>query len=852
MNTRILRAGALSATLCFTACAGIGGDSDEGQLLIGALPAAASVPGVGGSDTDPTAASATIIRAADGGIVSFGSRVELVIPPGSLAEDTEISVEALNADDTPAGESDGFAEFGQAYRFLPAGTQFDPNKPATLRMKYDSQDLADAGLSSSTMQLYYFNESLEQYVAVDSEVNTSTGQISARVEHFTIYLPLAKSMVPGNNLPAAAVLDPRPRDIRAGAPVYIRATASDFDLGGAIAGVRICIRKLNPVPAPGYDCRPMQRETRDDVLNTYGYLLNSNDSYALAAGDPGPGNDIEFYAEATDNLGATAISTVRAYDVDRTINPATLSLNVTTQNMTAGSRRIFLAEAFDDQGDLFRFVPDSASVNGGIGSVLRTEYDGVLFQAEQTAVGDLEIAVGAQTAQANISVFNGPVDRIAVLDQNSQPITGTVQVKEGHAVSFDVVGYDAFDNIIPVLASWTSDANLGLPITSDGLLDTLGGSGFGQVIATLADLTGVQWLQILARSWSTIGTFSCPVAPCGAEDIEFSGSTPYVSGVFGGEIFVFRYENGAWPVLGSGAANAAPTNVRRANMAISDSGIVHILDVRDTGHHIVRRFQAGVWQDLGGSPLSGLPEELVPNASDVDIAVTNGNTPVVALSAATSTAVTDAKIYVLEYTGVGSTGWSTIGGQVSDAGGPAIDPRLTVQNGTIYVSYSQDQGSDVSEVFVKRWSGSAWVSVGSSSFPGVTSSQPTPSLTGTATGDLYLAYRSAANAFVAWHWNGTNWTQLGSNLLDDPGDLGGNISIALITGRPYVAWNEFAGGQSHVNLAHWTGSAWEVQPQAASSAGTDRLRLTGAGFTPWLLYRQQASLPFDLIVSILD
>lgn len=844
----MLRSGALfCASLWFAACSASEGDSAAGLLPIGGV--AVSVPGVGGSDSDPVDAATNLVQAADGGVVSFGSRVSLSVPPGSLGEDTEISVEAVAQ--TPEGSADGFSEFGQAYRFLPAGTKFDPNNPATLTIKYDPQDLADAGLSSSTMQMYYFNEEQGQYVAVDSEVNTETGEITARVEHFTIYLPLAKSLIPGNNAPTAAVLDPRPNAIRAGAPIYIRATASDFDLGGSIAGVRICIRKLNPVPAPGYDCRPMQREVRDDVLNTYGYLLASTDPLAPAAGDPGAGNDIELYAEATDNLGTTATSAIRAFDITRTINPATLTLNRVNQDMTAGSRRLFLARALDDLGTSFNFIPDAALVTGGIGSIVRTEYDGVLFQAENTAVGGLDINVGAQTAQANITVYNGPVDRIAILNSNSQPITGTLQIKEGHQAQFDVVGYDAFDNIIPVLASWTSDANLGLPITADGFLNALGGSGFGQIIASLADLSGIQWLQILDRSWLTVGAFSCTVHTCETYDIEFSGSTPYMSAIFGSEAYVFRYENGLWPVVGSGPATVAPQNVNRANLAISDAGEVHVLDVRITGHHIVRKFAGGVWQDLGGSPLNGLPEPLVPNSGQVDIAM-NVNTPIVALSADTNVAGANAKIYVLQWTGTGSTGWATIGGPVSTGTGRALSPNLSIVGGTIYVAYSQDVGSNVTEVHIKSWNGSAWVSVGSPSFAGATAQPPLPALANDANGDVYLAYRSGPNGVRAARWDGASWTQLGTNLIDDPGDLAGFVDLTVIGGTPYVAWNEVELPQHRVKMAHWTGSTWERDPEVDFSAGIGRISITSNGFTPWILYRRQAGLPFNFRVSILD
>lgn len=81
---------------------------------------------LGTNPNDPALVSQAIV-ASEGGSIRIGDELTLVIPANSLAQDTTISVERVPG---YSGKADGLASFGQAYRFLPAGTLFDPANPA--------------------------------------------------------------------------------------------------------------------------------------------------------------------------------------------------------------------------------------------------------------------------------------------------------------------------------------------------------------------------------------------------------------------------------------------------------------------------------------------------------------------------------------------------------------------------------------------------------------------------------------------------------------------------------------------------------------------------------------------------
>lgn len=293
--------------LGLTACSLSGSSEDAPAFLAGMLAGTNGASGTGGSVSTADAGGSEVISAATGGTVALGDEVTLSIPGDSLPADTTITIERLS--ELPAGEADGFSNFGQGYRFSPPGTKFALDKPATLKIRYDAAALGARGLDPRTLQIYYFNEELGRYVGVAAAVDADAGVVTALVEHFTIYLPLAKTMVPGNNPPDAAIRDTVPGTIRAGAPIYVRGRARDYDIGGAVSSVELCYRKLQPAPG-AFTCDIMRKETRaHGNLNDVGSYGHTIPSTFLSAGDLGPGDDIEYTVRVYDNFGLDTGST---------------------------------------------------------------------------------------------------------------------------------------------------------------------------------------------------------------------------------------------------------------------------------------------------------------------------------------------------------------------------------------------------------------------------------------------------------------------------------------------------------------------------------------------------------------
>ncbi len=110
-----------------------------------------------------------LVPAATGGTLYFGE-FKFYIPPGSLANDTVISVTQT---------SDRYIQMD----FGPDGTQFNP--PATMTVSYATANLRN--LKPSNLAVSWFNTATNQWINLGGTVNQSAMTVSVEIEHFTQY-----------------------------------------------------------------------------------------------------------------------------------------------------------------------------------------------------------------------------------------------------------------------------------------------------------------------------------------------------------------------------------------------------------------------------------------------------------------------------------------------------------------------------------------------------------------------------------------------------------------------------------------------------------------------------------------
>jgi hypothetical protein len=151
-----------------------------------------------------------------------------------------------------------------------------------------------------------------------------------------------------------------------------------------------------------------------------------------------------------------------------------LQLRPQRLTLVAGEKGRFTATAFDQFGN-----PTTDEVvwelTAPLGDISAGE-----FQARQTGAAEVVARLGDIEARASVAVQPGPVTRLQVIPRS-------LELASGSTLQFRALGYDAYDNMQEVAATWSLSGDIGR-MTSNGVL-TAGPQGQGQVTARFADLS---------------------------------------------------------------------------------------------------------------------------------------------------------------------------------------------------------------------------------------------------------------------------------------------------------------------------------------------------------------------------
>jgi hypothetical protein len=273
------------------------------------------------------------------------------------------------------------------------------------------------------------------------------------------------------------------------------------------------------------------------------------------------------------------------------------------------------------------------------------------------------------------------------------------------------------------------------------------------------------------------------------EDIADVNGVPFVvwgedagTGVF--QVRVKRLENGSWTSVG-GTLSVADT---RYPTIANVGGVPYAAWSETNGSHYqlrVKRFDGATWSDVGAS--------LNVSATQSAGAPALGTVAGVPYVAWDETSATGRQIWVKRLEG---TTWVPVGGGSLNltAAHDAEAPMLADVGGVPYVGWQESDGAH-SQLYVKRFDGTAWQQVGSGSMnvdtahgvsaPSLASVGGTPVMTWSE--DFGSGYRVWAKRF-----DGTNWTFLGRNPLNvDPAFTARDPDVADLGGVPYLSWDEY-------------------------------------------------------------
>jgi hypothetical protein len=158
-------------------------------------------------------------------------------------------------------------------------------------------------------------------------------------------------------------------------------------------------------------------------------------------------------------------------------------------------------------------------------------------------------------------------------------------------------------------------------------------------------------------------------------------------------------------------------------------------------------------------------------------------------------------------------------------------------------NYFDSSGNPVNtghEVFVSRWNGSSWLAVGAALDTALNRDAIHASLALNNSGQPIVAWQECATASVSGvactnynirvkRWSGSNWVSLGSTLDKVLSQSATEVSLAIDnTGFPVVTWQEGRGLAQDIIVKRWNGSSWAL-------LGTLDVNLAEEALTPSLV-----------------
>jgi len=304
------------------------------------------------------------------------------------------------------------------------------------------------------------------------------------------------------------------------------------------------------------------------------------------------------------------------------------------------------------------------------------------------------------------------------------------------------------------------------------------------------------------------------------------------------------FAEGAWSGLGGSATGTGVSGTPGVtslpgSVAVDPQGrpVVAWAEVAGGNFEIyVRRWNGSAWEQLGGSATGGGVSNTPGWSWEPVVAFDAQGEPVVAWNESLFLGIS-AEIMLRRWTG---TAWQELGGSGSPGGVSASGatasgrPALgTDAAGNPIVAWTQAVTGGVNQIYLKRWSGSAWTELGGSATDGGLSSSPD-----TSASDMpVLATDAAGNPVVAWRtgaflageiylkrWNGSAWIELGGSAagggVTSSGTLCTAPSLALdAIGRPSLAWQRIVSGSWEICLRRWDGASWTQLGGSATGGG---------------------------------
>jgi hypothetical protein len=313
-------------------------------------------------------------------------------------------------------------------------------------------------------------------------------------------------------------------------------------------------------------------------------------------------------------------------------------------------------------------------------------------------------------------------------------------------------------------------------------------------------------------------------------------------------VFVKRWTGSAWTLVGSGGVGTFPAGSAETVSVAVDSKNNIFLAWSSQGKLFVKQWIGSVWNLVGPKEINEIPNEFT-DVSGLNLSLDQNGLPVVAWN-------TNRDIFVKRWTG---SEWLLVGpGSISrDVGNSTTKPMVALNgNGNLFIAWINFSDN---KVFVKKWSGSSWESLGLVAVnQGIGDAQ-----------DPFLAIDKDGNPVVVWcgigdkvagkifvnRWTGSAWVLVGSEALKQNSTLFAYQPSVFVDSKnnPVVVMFGDGHGQNDQNSDNsidvfaykWTGSTWKFADKILNYAinGFNPILMLTKSDIPIVAYRESEAFP---------
>jgi Secretion system C-terminal sorting domain len=327
--------------------------------------------------------------------------------------------------------------------------------------------------------------------------------------------------------------------------------------------------------------------------------------------------------------------------------------------------------------------------------------------------------------------------------------------------------------------------------------------------SALQTLILIVWLNFLdlpayCQSWSTLQGSQIAVpgnsrSPCMAKDMNGNIFIAY-GDVITSAVIVKKFDGNIWTTVGNQSFHISSIPAVSMTLDASGSIFVGFSDGDESGLPTVIKFDGNSWTTVGNQGFGSY------SCQYVALGLSSNQEPMVAFSSS------GGNLVAMEFDG---TQWTLMGQASLSAFNPYPELCIQADNaGNPYIAFGNGNGIPT----IIKYDGNNWNSVGTPVFAGLEAI--VSALSFDNNGKPYIGTVSTISLkSTVMSFDGTNWNSLDPSSLDNPLDGDDQISVVIdAAGNPYAF---YLGIDGNAVIKHYNGSNWSIVGSEISGAFTN-------------------------------